>query len=218
MQPFSLLWQGEQVCAGEFAPDTWEQTRQAADYPLISCLMPTARRPDFVRCAVQCFQRQNYPRKELIILDHEPGSRLESQLRQLDDPRIRYYHHPESNPPIGTLRNRCVELASGDYIATWDDDDLFHPQRLSLQMAILQASRADACLLSHLLLWWPKQRRLALSVQRGWEASLLCARGALPAYPPLRREEDVYVTRKLFEHQRVVLLDKAELYLTVRSN
>jgi len=39
--------------------------------PLVSCLMPTmARRRLFVPQAIRYFQRQNYPNKELLIVDY----------------------------------------------------------------------------------------------------------------------------------------------------
>jgi len=37
--------------------------------PLVSCIMPTANREKFIPLAVKYFQRQDYPNKELVVLD-----------------------------------------------------------------------------------------------------------------------------------------------------
>jgi glycosyltransferase involved in cell wall biosynthesis len=55
--------------------------------PLVSCLMPTADRREFIPCAIRCFKNQDYENLELIILDDG-----EQEIRDLipSDPRIRY--------------------------------------------------------------------------------------------------------------------------------
>ena len=67
-----------------------------------------------------------------------------------------------------------MEKSSGEYLAQWDDDDLSDPQRLEVQMAVIQALQADACLLERHQIWWPESERLAYSKRRMWESSFLC--------------------------------------------
>ena len=43
--------------------------RPATGLPLVSCVMPTANRRPYVAQAIRYFQRQDYPNKELVILD-----------------------------------------------------------------------------------------------------------------------------------------------------
>ena len=40
-----------------------------AEQPLVSCIMPTADRRRFVPLAIQNFLQQDYPNRELVILD-----------------------------------------------------------------------------------------------------------------------------------------------------
>ncbi len=37
--------------------------------PLVSCIMPTANRQRFIPTAISLFLRQDYPEKELVIID-----------------------------------------------------------------------------------------------------------------------------------------------------
>jgi len=101
--------------------------------PLVSCLMPTANRRIFVPHAIRYFLRQDYPNRELIILDD--GSDSVSDLIP-DDSRIRYIRMHERRT-MGAKHNLGCELARGEIIAHWDDDDWFAEWRLSYQVSEL---------------------------------------------------------------------------------
>jgi O-antigen biosynthesis protein len=107
--------------------------------PLVSCIMPTRNRGDFVLQSVRYFQRQDYPARELIIVDDNTQD-LTAQLP--DDPRIRYVR-TSPGMSIGAKRNRACKLARGEIIAQWDDDDWYDQRRLSVQVAPLLAGEAD---------------------------------------------------------------------------
>lgn len=114
----------------------------AMEQPLVSCLMPTRNRPRFVSQSVEYFLRQDYPHRELVVVDDG-----EEQVRDLlpRDDRIRYVRL-EHRHPLGTKRNIGCEAARGDLVAHWDDDDWQGPHRLSTQVAALQGDGAvDVC-------------------------------------------------------------------------
>src|SRR5690606_29093846 len=87
------------------------------------------------------------------------------------------------------------------------------PLRIELQMAAIAATGAAACFLRRWTIWWPHRRRLALSVRRIWEGSMICARGAVPPYPALARGEDTPVAEAICAGHRVAHLDLPGLYL-----
>ncbi len=107
--------------------------------PLISCIMPTRDRAEWALQAIRYFQQQDYPVRELIIVD-DGADDLARQLP--DDPRIRYARVP-TGASIGAKRNRACERARGSIIAHWDDDDWYAPNRLSAQVAPLLSASAD---------------------------------------------------------------------------
>jgi O-antigen biosynthesis protein len=114
-------------------------TLRAADLPRVSCLMPTRGRPDLAGAAIRYFLSQDYPNKELIIV--EDGT---AQLAPLlvDDPRVCHVATGAVRS-IGAMRNHACELASGEILAQWDDDDWHGPQRLSRQVAAIITGTAD---------------------------------------------------------------------------
>lgn len=107
--------------------------------PLVSCVMPTRNRAAFALQAIELFRRQDYPNRELLIVD-DGDDDLESRLP--DDQRIRYVRAPRGES-IGAKRNRACASARGAFIAQWDDDDWYGASRLSAQLAPMLAGRAD---------------------------------------------------------------------------
>jgi len=124
-----------------------------AHRPLVSCLMPTADRRAFVPQAIQYFLRQDYPNRELIILDD--GSDVVADLIP-PDPRLRYVHL-DAKHTIGAKLNLGCELAHGEIIAHWDDDDWMANWRLSYQVQeLLVQPPGTLCGLAHLLFYDPR--------------------------------------------------------------
>jgi hypothetical protein len=119
--------------------------------PLVSCVMPTFNRRLFVPQAVRYFLRQDYPAKELIVVDDGPEP-VDDLLP--DDPRIRY-HRLETRTVLGTKRNLACDLARGPIIVHWDDDDWASPERVSVQVAALTSGQADVCGVASLLYYDP---------------------------------------------------------------
>lgn len=88
--------------------------------PLVSCCTCTYGRLTKLNEAVSCFLEQDYPNKELIILNNHPIP-LSCDLEN-----VKIYNEP-IYPSLGDCRNRIIELVSGDFIRCWDDDDLYMP-------------------------------------------------------------------------------------------
>jgi O-antigen biosynthesis protein len=113
--------------------------RPAAALPLISCIMPTYNRRRFVELALRNFSRQDYPRKELLVVDDgtDPVDDLVGSV-----PEARYFRL-DRRAPIGAKRNRACAEARGEIIAHWDDDDWYAPDRLRYQTMPVVAGEAD---------------------------------------------------------------------------
>lgn len=135
--------------------------------PLVSCIMPTANRPRFVPQAIRYFLAQDYTDKELLILDDG-----EENIEDLvpESPQIRYIRK-SARQTIGAKRNTACDVANGEIIVHWDDDDWSAPWRLNYQVRELLQSEADVCGLDRVLFVEPK-------TSRAWE--YLYQRGGQP--------------------------------------
>jgi glycosyltransferase involved in cell wall biosynthesis len=186
---------------------------QSLPRPLISCLM-TTRRPAIARRAIDRFAVQDYEPRELVVVAGPDGydelSAYASAVCGAD--RVVTYME-RGAPPLGALRNRAVALARGEVICQWDDDDLSHSRRLSMQFEQMRQERACACFMTDQLQFVTRTRSLYWcdwTQTRGFPlrtptipGTLMCYREAAPPYPesgPLsRRSEDAFVMRSLLK-------------------
>ncbi len=119
--------------------------------PLVTCIMITANRGHLVHRSAQCFASQSYPNKELLVID-DGNEDLEPILARYAPGQFRYIKiQKKDGQNLGYLRNLGLDEAKGDYIAQWDDDDWYHPDRLALQLSVLEGG-SDACCLQGTLM------------------------------------------------------------------
>ncbi|HKV35420.1 MAG TPA: glycosyltransferase [Pyrinomonadaceae bacterium] len=89
--------------------------------------------------ALQHFLQQDYPNRELIIVDD--GSDAIGDLAE-NLPGVRYLRLP-SRKSIGAKRNLACQQAQGEIIAHWDDDDWYSSDRLRYQVIPIINGKAD---------------------------------------------------------------------------
>lgn len=123
--------------------------------PLVSCVMPTWNRRRFIPCAIDCFLRQTYEPRELVILD-DGDEPIEDLIPK--DSRIRYIF--ENRRRItGDKRNRVNELALGPIICHWDDDDWSAADRIANQVVVLKKTGKNVTGYGTLLFWDEKEKQ-----------------------------------------------------------
>jgi hypothetical protein len=115
---------------------------------LVSVLLPTCNRPHYLLQALESALRQTYAGLEVIICDN---SRDEETKRAVEpylarDSRIRYVQNEANIGYVGTMQ-RCMKLATGEYISFLMDDDLYRADRLSCMVPILE-SRPDVTIVT----------------------------------------------------------------------
>jgi GT2 family glycosyltransferase len=115
--------------------------------PLFSIAVPAYNTPEkYLRELLDCLQQQLYPRWELCIADDAspaPHVRqmLEAAARQ--DPRIKSVFRQE-NGHISRATNSALDVATGDFVALLDHDDLLpHDALLHVAEAIVRQPTAS---------------------------------------------------------------------------
>lgn len=105
----------------------------------VSVVIPTRNRPESLLRAIQSAVEQTHPPFEVIVVVDGPDMATEELLAgmQTGHPgptQLRVIVLPE---PLGggVARNIGVEAATGDWIAFLDDDDLWLPEKLAVQLA-----------------------------------------------------------------------------------
>ncbi|MEO1023857.1 MAG: glycosyltransferase family A protein, partial [Bacteroidota bacterium] len=181
-------------------------------------LMVTANRRELAKRAVQCFKNQTYTNTELVVLDD--GEQDYSIIFEgIPEERLIYMRIPK-NPDnvLGALRNQTLDVATGDYLVQWDDDDWYHPTRIEHQVNVLNEGN-DACCLQSALMHLDDPEFIDQPykgvLKHGVPGSIMHRRSDTIRYPETKRAEDtVYLNE--WRALRYKKLDESLSYLFIR--
>jgi glycosyltransferase involved in cell wall biosynthesis len=105
---------------------------------MISCLMVTRDRVSLARRAIRSYADQTYPNRELVIVTdgtERYRASLDRYASFIDAKNVRFADPGRPGQTLGALRNLSMDVAKGELVCQWDDDDCSHPERLSSQAA-----------------------------------------------------------------------------------
>jgi glycosyltransferase involved in cell wall biosynthesis len=107
--------------------------------PRITVLMPVYNAGPFVADAARSVLSGSWRDLELLAIDDGSTDESAAVLEALGDPRVRVIRNKENRGLIAAL-NRGLDLARGELIARMDADDICMPDRLSRQLAFMDAN------------------------------------------------------------------------------
>lgn len=110
--------------------------------PKVSVIMPAYDAETYIAEAIDSILGQTFRDFEFIIIDDASSDRTAEIVKSCSDDRIRFYRN-EHNMGVAAALNRGLDLASGEYIARMDADDISLPERFQKQIAYLE--RHPAC-------------------------------------------------------------------------
>jgi len=156
--------------------------------------MVTSNRPEMAKRSIGFYLAQDYPSRQLVILveTNDPlGNGIPEYVTSLQRSDIKVLQRPKGQMSLGALRNLTIDAADGAFLCNWDDDDLYHRRRISIQIMRLTEQSAVASFLSDQLQWVPKRKSLywcdwSRARDRQWPRAipntLLCRRDKAPRY------------------------------------
>lgn len=111
----------------------------SSENPLVSVIIPTYNRLDYLREALQSAVQQTYQNLEIIVSDDAGNLENQTVANSFNDPRIRYRRN-ETN--LGILGNNLVAFreTQGKYVVDLNDDDAWEPHFLSTLVPYLEAN------------------------------------------------------------------------------
>src|SRR5271166_1039470 len=104
---------------------------------LVSAVIPTYRRPDLVKRAVQSVLAQTYKSIEVLVVIDGVDDGTRAIIDGLNDTRTRVIETGINRGPA-EARNIGVQAATGSYIALLDDDDEWTDDKIACQMKIVE--------------------------------------------------------------------------------
>jgi glycosyltransferase involved in cell wall biosynthesis len=111
------------------------------DWPLVTVILPTRGRPELVRETLASVVAQDYPGAMQILVIHDQEPPDPSLAEGATDQRaITVLENDAHHPGLAGARNTGLGHARGAFVATCDDDDLWHPDKLRRQVEFLGAN------------------------------------------------------------------------------
>jgi glycosyltransferase involved in cell wall biosynthesis len=107
--------------------------------PAVSIIMPAYNVAPYIAGAIRSALVQSFGDFELIVVDDGSKDNTAEIVRSLarEDARVRLVQ--QANRGLAGARNTALRAARGDLFALLDSDDLWEPEFLSAQLAILEA-------------------------------------------------------------------------------
>ncbi|MDD5543494.1 MAG: glycosyltransferase [Acidobacteriia bacterium] len=104
----------------------------------VSVAIPTYNGEAFLSEAIQSVLSQDYRDFELLLVDDRSGDKTLDIIKSFSDSRIRFTRNEDHLGLPGNW-NRCVQLAQGEYLCIFHQDDVMLPENLSKKVACLMA-------------------------------------------------------------------------------
>lgn len=113
------------------------------DHPLVSIVVPTYNVESYIAATITSVLRQTYGSFELLLIDDCSTDTTVDIINSFTDPRIRLIRNAR-NSGAGITRTTGLQMAKGRYIALLDSDDLWYPEKLTMQISFMQQTGAAA--------------------------------------------------------------------------
>ena len=122
----------------------------------VSIIMATFNRGHLIEETLNSIRSQTYGYWECIIIDDGSEDKTEEVISSIlkKDSRFKYFKRDEKyKKGLPGCRNKGLDLALGQYIVFFDDDDIVHPDNLKICTDILAYNDVDYCRYERKVFW-----------------------------------------------------------------
>lgn len=110
--------------------------RTLTDHPEVSVIMNCLNCSKFLGEAINSVYAQSYDNWEIIFWDNASTDNS-AEIAGSYDEKLRYFRG-EKTVPLGHARNLAIGKARGEYVAFLDCDDMWVPEKLEMEMGLLE--------------------------------------------------------------------------------
>jgi glycosyltransferase involved in cell wall biosynthesis len=194
------------------------------DLPLVSVVIATRDRPSLLSIALACYQHQNYPNRELIVVDDGHEAPADASTVEAAGGRLL---RVAPGTPLGTKLNHGAGVARGLFCQKMDDDDWYAPTFVETMVATVLESWATLCrptlavLMGFLFFDVARWEVRHSTPENAPGATLFFTREMWEEHPfrGVPRDEDVWFYMDQLRHGGTcVTVDAPETFLAVRHS
>jgi|SRR5579862_9443569 len=106
--------------------------------PLVSILLPSYNHAEFLGECLASVKAQTYPEWELIAVDDLSTDNSFEVLQGFEGEKVTVVRNEVNLGTYGTLE-KALQMAQGAYVAVLNSDDWWSPEKLQLQVELLEA-------------------------------------------------------------------------------
>ena len=117
------------------------------DIAVVDVIMPTYNGLPWLKESVESVLSQTHSKLELYVIDDGSTDKTESYIKSLKDSRVHY--HKKKNGGQAQARNFGIRVSSSPFIAFLDSDDIWYPEKLEKQLAVMQAKAKVGMVYGH---------------------------------------------------------------------
>ncbi len=132
--------------------------------PLVSSIIIFLNGEQFIVDAIASIFAQTYDNWELLLVDDgstDKSTEIAQQYAQKYPEKVRYLEHENhQNRGMSASRNLGIKHAKGNYIGFLDADDIWLPQKLEQQVAILNSYPEAAMVYGRTQIWYSWNRNV----------------------------------------------------------
>lgn len=135
--------------------------------PAVSVIIPTYNRAVFLKKSVQSVLDQTFKDFEIIIINNNSIDNTLEVIRSFNDNKIKIINF-RNHGIIAKSRNQGLMNSKGKYIAFLDDDDMWCPDKLEIQIKYLESHPEFDMIYSNALIIDEKGNQRGLVLNNGW--------------------------------------------------
>ncbi|MDZ7721157.1 MAG: glycosyltransferase [Balneolaceae bacterium] len=136
--------------------------------PLVSAIITTKNRADLLPRAIESVLNQTYKNIEIIVVDDGSTDDTAAVIAEYQKEHSIILIRNEESVGACRARNQGIERAQGEFVAGLDDDDEWHPERITLLLENYDDSFAcitsnDKMVSSNRSVVWHKKKKITLN-------------------------------------------------------
>jgi teichuronic acid biosynthesis glycosyltransferase TuaG len=105
---------------------------------MVSVITPAYNSEKYIRECIESVINQTYQNWEMIIVNDRSKDNTQTIVEDYSrrDSRIKLFNQ-DTNQGAAAARNKAIEMSKGRFIAFLDSDDIWHPQKLEMQIPFM---------------------------------------------------------------------------------
>jgi glycosyltransferase involved in cell wall biosynthesis len=133
--------------------------------PRVSVIIPAFNSAVYIHETIESVKRQTYKDYEIIVIDDGSTDDTRDIVKAYGD-TVTYYY--QSNKGAGVPRNIGVRMSNGEYIAFLDHDDIWLPDKLNIQVSVMDADPGLSFVCSETYVFTDKEGTIDLWRKPRW--------------------------------------------------